>query len=222
MTSLDINPLSAQRGVDFDKLRTRFPALYKIAVRQTNHTTGIHALDLSLFQEGSHRYLSECAAPLPVQEPQIDLEAIEREEQAAIQKAAHEAEAKNRLNEYAAQGLEESDHNFNLIKEFVINSAVHGYWSSQIVDAAVANFGPRGTNRLKWKPKAAPAPPPEPEPVEPQEVLEPWQLPIDADERAMKASSVRALQDLIRRRRAATNQQAIRARVGEQRHGSSF
>jgi hypothetical protein len=62
---------------------------------------------------------------------------------------------------------------------------------------------------LTWRKKEAP---PAPEPVvEPAgEVLADWQLPLDADERKMKNATVNALQDLIARRRKATNQQYVR------------
>jgi hypothetical protein len=82
--------------------------------------------------------------------------------------------AKNRLQQYAdEQGLAETDENFQLIKNFVETSPVRGYWSREIVDVAVANLGPRGTNQLTWR-KAEPPPPAPPE-SEPSEVLADWQ-----------------------------------------------
>lgn len=200
--TLTLDPLNANRGIDLDKLKVRHPALYKIVVRQTNLTTGVHALDFGIFPaEGSQRYVLECSAPLPVQEPQIDMAEVESEQQASIKKAADEAAAKARLEEYAALGLEETSHNFELIRDYVNNSEVHGYWSSEIVDIAIQWLGPRSKNVLTWKPKEAPAPPPPPS-QEPVEVLEPWQLPLNADEHSMKRADVRALKDLLSRRRA--------------------
>ena len=67
------------------------------------------------------------------------------------------------------------------------------------IDAAVAALAPK----LLWNPKAPP---------EPAEVLENWQLPLDADEETQKRASVRALKDLVARRRAATTGKYIRPR----------
>ena len=199
--------------LDLDKLKTRFPALYKMAVVVAGQTTGICEVDLTRFRKESHKFLQECAAS----EQHIDLEAIEQEEQADLQRRADEAAATRRLDQYAAeQGLENTEANFALIKKFVAANTKTTYWSEQVVDLAIQSL----RDQLSWKPKEmAPSPSPEPEQ---QEVLESWQLPIDASERMMKASTTKALQDLIKRRRAATNQQIVRGRAGEQRHGSSF
>jgi hypothetical protein len=77
----------------------------------------------------------------------------------------------------------------------VNSSAVHGYWSREIVDAAIANLGPKGTNKLTWRPKEAPAPPPPPSKPEPVEVLgtlpngEP-KLPLDSSEAVLRKASL--------------------------------
>lgn len=175
MTSLDLNPLAAQSGIDLDKLKARYPALYKACVTQTGKTAGVVPVDWSRFKESSHKYLLSCAAPLPVTEPQIDLEAIEQEEQEDIQRRADAAGATRRLDQYATeQGLENTDANFALIKRFVAANTKSVYWSEQVVDLAIQTL--RG--QLTWKPKEV-APP-----AEPVEVLGKlpdgtMQLPLD-------------------------------------------
>jgi len=140
------------------------------------------------------------AEPLP---EQIKMSEVEAEQRQDIQRSGDVARATQRLKEWQDAGLEDTENNANLIRDFVNDSAVKGYWSQEIVDAAIANLGPgKGTNQLTWKPKEAP-PALEP-PPEPTEVLEGWQLPLDSDEYTMKRASVRALKDLVARRRKVT------------------
>jgi hypothetical protein len=80
-----------------------------------------------------------------------------------------------------------------------------GYFSPQAIDAAIANLGPRGTNKLKWgAPPPPPAPPVLPVPPPPEVRMlangEP-ELPLDADERTMRRASKEQLRDLSKRRR---------------------
>jgi hypothetical protein len=114
---------------------------------------------------------------------------------------ADQAAGLARLQQYAdEQGLRDSQENANAVGAWL---AENGKTISPAnIDAAVAALAPN----LQWNP---PAPPPEP-----TEVLEDWQLPIDADEYLMKRAPVKALQDLIARRRKATNQQYIRRGFG--------
>lgn len=141
------------------------------------------------------------AEPLP---PQID---IEKEFQADLKRAVDQKQGLDRLQQYVVeQGLAEDPANAAAIQQW-LDENVKGYWSAQGVDLAIQWLGPRSKNVLKWAPKAAPPPPP---PAAPTEILEPWQLPLDADEAMMKRASVRALKDLIERRRAASNQKYIR------------
>jgi hypothetical protein len=163
--TLDLDPLSTQRALDFDKLKAKYPALYKSAVRQTGKTTGIHKVDV-LFPEGSHKYILECSAPLPdiaapkpvvPAEPQIDMGQLAVEEQADIQRRADAAAATNRLDQYAAeQGLENTDANFALIKKYVAANTKDIYWSEQIIDLAVQAL----RDQLTWKVKEAAPPAP--------------------------------------------------------------
>jgi hypothetical protein len=151
--------------------------------------------------------------PPPKQEEDpIFKEAMDPGEAAARKKVVDSEAAGHRLNEWAAAGLEDTAENAELIKNFVETSPVRGYWSREIVEAAVANLGPRGTNQLTWR--EAEPPPPAPPESEPSEVLADWQLRIDASEAEMKRADVRALKDLIKRRRAATNQLYIRRSGG--------
>jgi hypothetical protein len=157
------------------------------------------------------------APPKQQEEDPIFKEAMDPGEVQRRQELVDREAARARLQQYAdVHGLSETDENFRLIEEWV-KSNLKGYWSATAVDLSIQWLGPRSKNILQWKPKEAPAPP-EPEP-EPKEVLADWQLPIDASEAMMKKASVAALQDLIKRRRAATNQQYIRRRGG---FGSSF
>jgi hypothetical protein len=129
----------------------------------------------------------------------------------AIQRDVHEANGKARLEQFAVeQGLERTPANAAAVQQW-LDEHVKGYWSAAGVTAAVANL--KRANVLTWAaPKTAPAPPPPPEPVE---VLADWQLPIDADEHMMKASTTKALLDLNLRRRKLTNQMV----VGRNRRG---
>ena len=201
--SITLDPLSAQRGVDLDRLKARFPALYQIVVRQTGLTTGIHALDFNLFLEGSHKYLAECSVRLPA-EPQISMAQLEREEQADIQRRIDEAAGHNRLEQYAReQGLEDTQANADAIRTW-LQENVKGYLSEKLIDAAVANLGPRGKNVLTWRKPEAPQPPaPSPEPAE--EVLGKLpdgttQLPLDVTPN--KKHSTLQLKDWLKRTNA--------------------
>ncbi len=101
----------------------------------------------------------------------------------------------------------------DLIKNFVETSAARGYWSYEVIEVAIQVLG----NKLSWR-KVEPAPPPEPA----GEVLEPWQLRIDATEADMKKADVKALKDLLARRRAATGQQYIGRGARTNRFVSNF
>jgi len=214
--------------LDLDKLKESAYDLFQIASRASGLKTGMCEIeigDLKIFPETrlrlaqasldqeAKRTAAEKAAAAPPPEPpkpaeplppQINFKELEAEQQRDIKRRADEARAIARLNEWNAAGLEDTQENADAIKQFVENSEVHGYWSSEIVDAAVQNLGERGTRQLRWR-KAAPPPAP-PAPAAPTEVLEPWQLPLDADERTMRKASTKALLDLNLRRRKATNQ----------------
>ena len=219
--------------INMDALRESAPRLHKVVLKHVGgEGSGERDIDLMAlpqFNRGElFGWVSEyngavpdiAAAAVRPPEPQINMAQLAQEEEAAMQKAADAAAGRNRLEAYAREGLEDTQANALAIREW-LDANVKGYLSETGVNAAVANLGPRGANKLTWRKPQAPAAPPSPEP-EPQEVLESWQLPIDASERMMKASTTKALQDLIKRRRAATNQQIIRGRAGEQRQGSAF
>jgi hypothetical protein len=114
--------------------------------------------------------------PLPVTPPAITpLPAsgdrdIDTDLKTDLQEAADRFRGTQRLNEWAeVGGLEDTQQNANLIREFIEKSDVHGYLSSEIVDVAVANLGPRGTKQLTFRVvKAAP-----PQPEQRAEVLDP-------------------------------------------------
>jgi hypothetical protein len=211
--------------VNMDTLRESHPRLYRTVVKyhfNLRETSGEQEIDesrLSEFTRGelldwrSAQPALQSAEPLP---PQIDLDA---EFKADLQRAADEARGLARLEQYCVeQGLERTPANAKAVQDFIDSSPVKGYWSREIVDAAIQNLGPKGSNVLTWTPQAL-QPPPAPTPAPVVEYLpngEP-RLPLDIDERSMKSSSVPQLKDLVERRRAATNQRYIR-----RGHGASF
>jgi hypothetical protein len=218
--------------IDLDRLKESSDNydLYQIATRASGHKSGVREIDIdglriaptTRFRLSQWEVLPQqpVVQPAVQQEPpkpvepkpeQIDIDA---ELKADLGRAADQQRGFNRLQQYVDErGLEPSPENAAAVQAFV-DQKVKGYWSFEIVDAAIANLGPRGTNVLRWKPKVAAATPP---PAEPNEGLADWQLPLDADVRTMKNASVRGLKELIERRRKATNQQYIR-----RGHGASF
>ncbi len=205
--------------LDLDALHASDPSLYAAVSITLGPAKGQLQVALADFPLPTRRRLSDwwvsqrqqpdpaAAAVTVVDKPAPPPRDYGAEEHAALIKDISETRAVSRLKEWGAAGLEDTKNNADLIRDFVNNSAVKGYWSPEIVDAAVANLGPKGSNRLTWKAKEPPAP--EPPPAEPTEVIESWQLPIDADEYAMKKASVKALLDLNLRRRKLTNQMVV-------------
>jgi len=196
--------------VDLARLKILRPALFRTTVGQLGYTGDPFMLVLGVREIRGGVLDPDLAARLqvwistdktlsPPEEPaeQIDMGALLKEEQLNMKRAADETAAKQRIKEYAEVGLEDTQANAKFIQDFVNNSAVKGWWSREIVDAAIANLGPKGTNQLTWKPKTAPAPPPPP--PEPTEVLADWQLPLDADEAQLKKSDPKALKDYLSR-----------------------
>lgn len=225
---IDLDALKASPS-DYD--------LYQIAYRRAGATTGVHDIgDISELKIGPNlRFrlaeasiqheaaIAAAAAPPPPPpaptELQINFADVEAEQQRDIQRRADAASARNRLDQYSnEQGLEPSDHNVNLIKDFVNQSA--GYWSAEIIDVAVSYL----RDKLTWKPKEQPAPTP---PAATVEVLEPLpngepRLPIDASEFLMRRASVKQLLDLNQRRREASGQTIIGKGKQINRIGSKF
>ncbi len=205
-------------NINFDALKRTNPDLYRLVTDQVGLAfIGQHEfqpIEFAALAPATRRRLSDWKAQQPAHEtitvvdkpapPPRDYAA---EERAALMKDVQKGRAIQRLKEWEDAGLEDTKNNADLIRDFVNNSAVKGYWSLEIVDAAIANLGPKRTNQLTWKPKEAPAPPPPP--PEPTEVLQPWQLPLTADEHTMKKASVKALLDLNLRRRKLSNQMYV-------------
>jgi len=127
----------------------------------------------------------------------ITKETTEKGKREQDRKAAHA-----RYDQYIAEGLVDSERNANLILQFSKEKA-NGLMNAQVVDLAISNLGPRGTNQLKrGAPQPAATTPTPQEPV--QEFLpngEP-QLPLDASESAMRRASVTQLHDLAKRQQA--------------------
>jgi hypothetical protein len=93
-------------------------------------------------------------SPKPA-EPKVSMAELEAERDRDIKRAADQARAVNRLNEYAAVGLEDSPRNAELIKNFVENSPAKGYWSYEVVEVAIKTLG----NKLTWRKVEAPSAP---------------------------------------------------------------
>src|SRR5258708_5564206 len=144
---LDLEKLKASPS-DYD--------LYQIAYRRAGATTGVHDIgdisDLKIgpnlrfrLAEASIQHEAAIAAakraaaappPKPVEPlpPQIDIDADLKRD---LQRAADQARATNRLNEYVAVGLEDTQANADLIKNFVETSAARGYWSYEVIEVAI-------------------------------------------------------------------------------------
>ena len=200
--------------VDLDKLKISRPALFRNVAQQLGFTGDPFVLILGTRDIKDGELQPDLAARLqvwistdktlpPVEEPveeKVDMDALLKEEQLNMKRAADETGAKQRINEYAGVGLENTQANAKLIQDFVNNSAVKGWWSREIVDACIANLGPKGTNQLTWK-KSAPAPPPPAEPVEILGTLRDGtrQLPIDIDNATLRRASKDQAKDYLAR-----------------------
>ncbi len=206
--------------INLDKVKVSRPALFRNVAQQLGYTGDPFLLVLGtreirddeidlevrrLLKIWVSTESEKPAAPAEPSEPQIDMAEVLREEQADMKRAADQQQAVLRLKEWAVAGLEDTQTNADLIKDFIEKSDVHGYLSREIVDAAVANLGPRGTNQLTWKPKEAPAPPPEP--AEPAELLSTLpdgtkQLPLDVDNATLRRASKDQARDWLARTNA--------------------
>jgi len=206
---------------DLDALRASDYGSYQIVSRAANQKSGAVYVDVSkitnigkeyrfrlaqasLDHESARAAAARAAAtpPPPVvekpAEPQISMAEIEAEQRADLKRAADQARATNRLNEYAAVGLEDTQHNAELIKNFVNNSAAKGYWSFEIVEVAIQTLG----NKLTWKPEVVEQP--APTSVEPQEVLQTLpdgtrQLPLNATNAQVGRASKEQAKDYLKR-----------------------
>ncbi len=105
---------------------------------------------------------------------------VEKKKQEEADRAAGLA----RLQQYAdEQGLRDCQENADAVGAWLAENGKA--ISPANIDAAVLALA----SALIWNPK------------EPVEVLEDWQLPLDASEAVQKKASVKALQDLLARRR---------------------
>jgi hypothetical protein len=147
-------------------------------------------------------------APPPVVElPRpVPVKPVEEDDSDLRQRALDEAEGKARVEYYIhEEGLEDNLANGQIIIDFI--KAHGGRWTAAVVDKAIAAKG----DRLVWRRKAVELAKPEPAkpaPAEPAEVLGTLpngerQLPLNADDRTMRAASVTQLKDYLARTRAA-------------------
>jgi hypothetical protein len=185
--------------IDLDKLATKFPALYKTAVRMVGHDSGVRELNLDNFPYPNHKYLVQCAAaePLPdiavkrappaiVPLPALGDRDIDAELKADMERISEEAHAKNRLNEYASIGLLDTQANANLIRDEINREG--DSFSVEAVDKAIKNLG----DKLAWRPE------------EKGEVLSvlpdgTTQLPLDVDNRTLQRASKEQARDYLKR-----------------------
>jgi hypothetical protein len=203
--------------IDLDALKSsEYRELHWLVSRAVGQTSGVHEVDIStLPTTPAARFNLAQWASLHLPVTTKDMEAIQAHaravatrEEAELKRVTDESRGIARLQQHCnEQGLEETPENLAAVKAFIDASPVKGYWSEQIVDAAVANLGPRGTNQLTWKPKEAP-PAPEP-PPEPAEVLGTLpngerQLPLDVPP-TNRASKEQA-KDWLTRTREATGE----------------
>jgi hypothetical protein len=206
--------------IDIDRLKTLRPALYESVVMMIGYNSGVREVNLHAFSEPRRKYIAEAEvtpppapAPPKVLPPQIDVRALLEEQQADALIAADEQRARNRLNEYAAAGLVDSHINVGLIQGWLRENGKP--LTSTTVDEAILALNAK----LDWKEEATPA---STSPATPAaEVLQPWQLPLTASEADMKRADVKAVKDLLARRRSASGQVYNRG-AGSQRVGSTF
>jgi hypothetical protein len=165
--------------IDLDRLRVERPAAYKIVSEHLRKyegevRVGIYSLPMS---NEERKRLVEWATPPPTPvltvdhpepvtppPPQISVKELEAEQAREIMRAADFAAAVNRLNIWVQTGgLEETRANAQAIIDFIETSAANGYWSAEVIDAAVSCLGPKGKNVLTFhvvKAAAKPAPQP--------------------------------------------------------------
>jgi hypothetical protein len=176
--------------VDMDLLRKNLPRTYRTVCRDLDLFLPSDELDIDLKDARLSSYtrgelmgfsvVQKAQQPKPVAAPPpppvpapvmqtepplppVDFAETMREQEADLKRRADHARAINRLNEYAQQaGLDDTQRNADLIKEFVNNSAAKGYWSYEIIEVAIKALG----NQLTWRKVEAPAPSPVAEPTE--------------------------------------------------------
>jgi len=201
--------------LDLDKLSVSDPSLYAAVSITLGPARGQLQVALADFPLPTRRRLSDwwviqkqkqslapdiaAAPPAPVetapQEPLLS-------EQELLQRATDQTRGLARLQQFVdEQGLEDSPQTASLVDVWLTERNL--FWSAANVDKAVLSL----KNVLRWKQKVEPLPPAPAEPT--TEALENWQLPIDADEYAMKKASVKALLDLNHRRRQASGQMIL-------------
>jgi len=204
--------------------------LFQIASRASGQKSGVVEIDingLALASETRFKFAQASAdyevvaeearkkaaappPPPPAPEPlpeQIDMAALEDENQREMKARADQARATQRLTQYAAAGLEDTQANSELIKDFVETSAANGYWSFEVVEAAIQNLGPKGSNQLTWKPKVVAALTSKSKP-KPSEVLGKLpngedQLPLEISESRLRKASLIQVKDWKDRKEAA-------------------
>jgi len=197
--------------IHLTKLRQHDPALHGLVADKAGRDSGICEVEPTDFEFNTMQRLitfAKIQKDMPV--PAKNMSELEAEQKQDIQRRADKARAIQRVNDYVRDaGLVESDANGKLIREWIENT---GGWTPELVDAAIVALN----NQLEWR-STEPAPE-----SEKPEVLQPWQLPIDADKYQMKKASTKALLDLNQRRRKVTGQMILGKNAQANRHGTNL
>jgi hypothetical protein len=180
--------------INMDALQIALPGTHRTITKNLDfaQTFGTQDIDLTQYDERTRKELTHFAATgshAPA-EPQINVKELEAEQQRDIQSKADQTRAINRLEEYVKVGLENTEANAAIIKEYVNNNAA-GYWNFEVVEAAVKD------PRLTWR-KEEPAP----AVSEPVEVLlsdgtKP--LPLDVENHILRNASKAQAKDYLKR-----------------------
>ena len=182
-------------------LHDKAPELFAEIKPRTNWgTTSWSGSDkVSISQSLAQRIDDWLVAQEPPQPKYVDrfkeetAELIEREGK----RIRGEREAQARLQEYAEQGLLDSEYNATMIANFIKEHAVlKGQFTRAAVDVAVDFLGPKGSGVLQWRPKVV-APPPTATP----KVWRPGDpLPDEATEYQLRHSSLDDVKAWTRRK----------------------
>jgi len=159
--------------IDLDVLRESDLNLYESVRSQTGQTSGLCEVDTTKLHTDLLLKWAKRAAAQPAPLPS---------EQEILQRSTEQARGIARLQQYVdEQNLAAVPENATVVQQWLEQNSRD--WSAASVDAAIQAL----KDVLVWKH------------TEPVEVLEPWQLPLDADEAQLKKSDPKALKDYLSR-----------------------
>jgi len=210
--------------IDLDALKnSECRELHWLVSRVVEQTSGVHEVDIATlpttpaarFRLAQWSLLNLVVTTKDTEAIAAHAREVTAREEAELKRITDEFRGIARLQQYCnEQGLEETPENLAAVQAFIDASPVKGYWSQEVVDAAIQNLGPKGKNVLLWDSKTI-EPPPAPEPTE---ILKPLpngepRLPLDVDAVTLRRASVVQLKDWKVRKRVAEGSQYLR-RVG--------